>query len=35
VHWYAPQFSDAVTGLLVALIAYVALEGRPVRSRGA
>ncbi|MFH8734172.1 MULTISPECIES: cytosine permease [unclassified Streptomyces] len=35
VHWYAPQFSDAVTGLLVALIAYVALEGMPVRSRGA
>jgi cytosine permease len=35
VHWYAPQFSDAVTGLLVALIAYVALEGRAGRSQGA
>jgi cytosine permease len=34
VHWYAPQFSDAVTGLLVALVAYAVLEGMPARSRG-
>lgn len=26
VHWYAPQFSDAVSGLVVALIAYVVFE---------
>ncbi|MDI3405256.1 purine-cytosine permease family protein [Streptomyces cavernicola] len=26
VHWYAPQFSDAVSGLVVAVIAYVILE---------
>ncbi|WP_419994954.1 purine-cytosine permease family protein [Streptomyces boninensis] len=26
VHWYAPQFSDAVSGLVVALVVYVAAE---------
>ncbi|NBE50288.1 purine-cytosine permease family protein [Streptomyces boluensis] len=26
VHWYAPQFSDAVSGLVVALLVHVALE---------
>ncbi|MFF2509024.1 cytosine permease [Streptomyces sp. NPDC058067] len=32
VHWYAPQFSDAVSGLVVALIAYVAFEGISTRN---
>ncbi|MDI3417743.1 purine-cytosine permease family protein [Streptomyces luteolus] len=26
VHWYAPRFSDAVSGLVVAVIAYLVLE---------
>lgn len=31
VHRFAPQFSDAVSGLVVALIAYVVLERIPTR----
>ncbi|MFE7388546.1 purine-cytosine permease family protein [Streptomyces sp. NPDC057582] len=36
VHWYAPQFSDAVSGLVVAVVAYVVLERvltRPAAAR--
>jgi cytosine permease len=31
VHWTAPQFSDAVTGLVVAVAAYAAIEGARAR----
>ncbi|MEV5608544.1 cytosine permease [Streptomyces sp. NPDC052225] len=31
-HWWAPQLADAVTGLVVAVLAYAALERLPVTS---
>jgi cytosine permease len=33
VHWQAPQFSDAITGLVTAVIAYAVIEGLLARGR--
>ncbi|WP_072488477.1 hypothetical protein OH786_32215 [Streptomyces atratus] len=35
VHWFAPEFSDAVSGLAVALIVHVVIERAPARPAAA